>query len=168
MDPLTEQQIRAAFVNASKREVNQAVLPDLDAVDWESLDYLGWQDAKRPKVGYVVLDPGSGPVAVRLTSAAPGARGRKAVCAWCADVVRTGDVSMYVARRGGSRGRKGDTIGTLICTDFGCSANVRRRPTVSEVGSDDPADHENFVARRIAGLQERSARFIAQVVRTDD
>ncbi|MDR7383200.1 FBP domain-containing protein [Promicromonospora iranensis] len=167
MNPLTEKQIRASFVNASKREAAQATLPDLDTLDWERLDYLGWHDRKAPLSAYVVLELDGEPTGVLLRSAdAKAGRARtKGVCAWCEDVVVTDDVSLYVARRGGASGRNGNTIGTLICTEFGCSRNVRRMPTFTEAGND-PAMRELITDRRIAGLRERAARFVAEVCST--
>jgi hypothetical protein len=166
VNPLTEKQIRTSFVNASKREANQAALPDLDAVEWDRIDYLGWTDRKAPLAAYVVLELDGQPTGVVLRAAdAKSGRGRKGMCAWCEDVVDDADVSLYVARRGGASGKAGNSIGTLVCTDFGCSRNVRRRPLAFEVGSD-PARREAFVAARIEGLQERSARFVAEVSST--
>lgn len=167
MNPLTEKQLRACFVNASRREAAQAILPDLDAQRWDRLEYLGWRDRKAPLAAYVVVELDDEPVGVLLRSgdATKGKR-RRAVCAWCEDVVETDDVSLYVARRGGALGRRGDTIGTLICTEFRCSRNVRRTPTRAEAGSDLESVREQIVARRVAGLRERSARFVAEVLRT--
>ena len=131
MRPLTERQIRASFVNASKREAADATLPDLDAVAWDRLDYLGWRDRRAPLAAYVVVELDDEPVGVLLRATDKGGRRRKAVCQWCADIVVTDDVTLYVARRGGASGKAGNTIGTLICTEFLCSQNVRRPPTRS-------------------------------------
>ncbi|MBD8058190.1 FBP domain-containing protein [Cellulomonas sp. JH27-2] len=166
MNPLTEKQIRSCFVNASKREANDATLPHLDEVRWDRIDYLGWRDRKAPLSSYVVVELDDGPVGV-LLRANDAARGRrKAVCAWCEDVVETDDVSLYVARRGGAAGRRGDTIGTLICTEFRCSRNVRRTPTRAEVGDSAEGAKEQIIERRIAGLRERSSRFVEEIRRT--
>ena len=163
MNPLTEKQIRASFLNASRREVAQAVLPDLDTLPWDQLDVLGWRDRKAPLSAYVVLELDGTPTGVLLRSAeAKSSKRTKGVCAWCEDVVVTDDVSLYVARRGGASGRNGNTIGTLICTEFGCSRNVRRTPTFTEAGND-PAMRELITDRRIQGLRERAARFVAEV-----
>ncbi|WP_136520599.1 FBP domain-containing protein [Cellulomonas telluris] len=166
MHALTEKQIRNAFVNASRREANQATLPDLDALDWDRLDYLGWRDRKAPLSAYVVLEVAEEPVGVLLRASEGTRARRRAVCAWCEDVVVTDDVTLYVARRGGASGRRGNTIGTLLCTDFLCSANVRRPPTRTEAGSDVDAVREAIVARRVAGLRERSTRFVREVLST--
>lgn len=162
MLPLTESQIRASLVNASRREAADLAVPlDLAERDWDQLDYLGWTDRKAPLRAYVVVPVDGEPVGVALR--APGAekRHRRAVCAWCEDVHETDDVSLYVARRAGAAGRKGDSIGTLICTRFGCSRNVRRRPRLLEAGQD-PAE---LAAQRVAGLRERSQRFVREVLR---
>jgi hypothetical protein len=167
MNPLTEKQIRTSFVNASRREAAQATLPDLDAIDWDRLDYLGWRDRKAPLSAYAVVPLDGEPVGVllRSTDAKSGGRRRRALCAWCEDVVVTDDVSLYVARRAGASGRRGNTVGTLICTDFRCSSNVRRTPTRTELGDDDSM-LETIVELRIDGLRDRSSRFVAEVLRS--
>lgn len=164
MQALTEQQIRASLVNTSRRETNQAVLPDLAQLDWTKLDYLGWHDLKRPLESYVVLEVENKVVGIGLRAAPRSVARRKAMCAWCQDIVATADVSMYVARRAGPLGRRGDTVGTLICTDFDCSRNVRRTPRIEEVGSQDPQDSARLVERRTSGLRERSTRFVANLL----
>ncbi len=162
MEPLTEKQIRASFVNCSRREAAQLTLPaDLDTLRWDRLDYLGWIDRKAPLRAYVVLTVDDELVGLTLRSPEGVASRRRAVCAWCEDVYATDDVSMYVARRAGAAGRNGDTLGTLICTGFECSQNVRRKPTLVEAGQD-PA---GLVQRRIEGLRERSVRFAQEVLR---
>ncbi|WP_018156504.1 FBP domain-containing protein [Demetria terragena] len=165
MNPLTADAIRASLINTSKRERTQATLPDLDIIRWDRLDLLGWIDPKRPQLAYVVLEHEGTPTGIMLRTNEPSARRRrKAVCSWCEDVIETDDVSMYVARRAGAPGRRGDSIGTLICTDFRCSRNVRRQPTESEVFSNDEDDKEMYRQLRIAGLQERSSRFVNRVL----
>lgn len=162
MNPLTEKQIRASFVNASRRESSQLTLPsDLADLRWDRLDYLGWVDRKAPLRAYVVLPVDDTLVGLALRAPEGTASRRHAVCAWCEDVIATDDVSLYVVRRAGAAGRNGDTIGTLICTTFECSKNVRRKPTVVEAGQD-PA---GLVERRIEGLRERSAKFAREVLR---
>jgi hypothetical protein len=163
MNPLTEKQIRASFVNASRRESAQLTLPsDLADLRWDRLDYLGWVDRKAPLRAYVVLTVDDALVGLSLRAPeGTASRRRAAVCAWCEDVYATDDVSLYVVRRAGAAGRNGDTIGTLICTEFGCSKNVRRKPTIVEAGQD-PA---SLVERRIAGLRERSVKFAREVLR---
>ncbi|GAB3580300.1 FBP domain-containing protein [Calidifontibacter terrae] len=164
MQPLTEAEIRASFVNTSKREVSQATLPRLDEVPWDRIELLGWRDEKRPQLAYVVVETDDGPVGVLLRTAPPTKLRRRMLCSWCQDTVTADDALLYVARRAGAAGRKGNTIGTSICTNFGCSANVRRTPTVSEVGSDDPTDRERWMTRRIDVLLERSRHFIGEVL----
>ncbi len=165
MHPLTEKQIRDSFVNATKREVAQATLPDLDALDWDRLDYLGWRDRKAPLAAYAVVEVNGSPTGILLRAGDPGAgrTRRQALCAWCTDLVATDDVMLYVARRAGASGRQGNSVGTLICTDFICSQNVRRRPTSVEAGTD--VDRRLVVERRVAELRERSSAFVAEVLR---
>ncbi|RMI13828.1 FBP domain-containing protein [Cellulomonas triticagri] len=160
MRALTAPEIHASFVNSTRREAAQAVLPDLSALDWDRLDYLGWTDPKNPRRAYVVTWVDDRPTGIVLRTA-DGATRRSAVCSWCEDVIATNEVSLLVAKRAGTAGRNGDTVGTLICADFACSKNVRRRPTIVEAGD----DAEAVVQRRVAGLKERSERFVAAVAR---
>ena len=167
MTPLTDAQIRASFINATRREVSNANLPDLDALRWDRLDYLGWRDRKAPLVAYVVIELDGEPTGIMLRAAdRSGHPHRKAMCAWCEDVVETDDVGLFTARRGGAPGRKGDSIGTLICGDFRCSRNVRRTPTATEAGSSSAEIGELILADRVAGLRERATAFVAEVART--
>ncbi|GAB4079684.1 FBP domain-containing protein [Modestobacter muralis] len=167
MNALTEKQIRASFLNASRREVTQAVLPDLAEVPWGRLDYLGWHDRRSPLSSYVVLELDGEPTGVLLRAAAAPASGRRrtAMCAWCRDLSSV-EASLFVARRGGGSGRAGNTIGTLVCTDFTCSVHVRRPPTSAESGSGIEAIADQVVADRITGLRDRSAQFVRDVAST--
>ncbi|MCZ2829355.1 FBP domain-containing protein [Modestobacter sp. VKM Ac-2986] len=167
MNALTEKQIRASFLNASRREASQAVLPDLDAVPWEQLEHLGWRDRRAPLSAYVVLELDGEPTGVLLRASPAPASGRRrsAMCSWCRDLSSV-SATLYVARRAGSAGRDGNTLGTLICEDFSCSRNVRRPPTSAESGDGIEAVADQVVAERIAGLRERSAQFVRDVAAT--
>lgn len=154
MHALTERQIRGCFVNASKGEVSKAPMPDLDAVVWDESDILGWTDPKAPQRAYVIVPTGDGPVGLALRTQSRG-HPRPAVCDWCQDPKATDGVVLYAARRGGARGRDGNTIGAMIHADLSCSRHVRRPPTPEERGR----DPELFVALRIEGLRERASRF---------
>jgi len=152
---LNESQIRSSFINASRREAAAAPLPPRIAeVDWDALDFLGWVDPRLPRRAYAVVPTERGPVGFVLTTEAVG-RPRPTVCVWCEDVRNTDDVVLYVARRAGSAGRDGNSIGTMLHADFSCSAHVRRPPTPHEAGSDPAA----FVAGRITGLRLRTSAF---------
>lgn len=167
MNPLTEKQIRASFVNATRRETTQATLPDLSDLPWDQLDYLGWRDRKAPLSAYVVLELSGEPTGVllRASSTSPGLTRRKALCSWCRDLASV-DAALYVARRAGAAGRAGNTLGTLVCEDFSCSRNVRRPPTSTEAGTGVEEFRELLVQERISGLRERAARFIEEITST--
>jgi hypothetical protein len=159
MHTLTEREIRASFVNASRREAAQAPLPPhLSDLPWDDLDVLGWTDPKAPQRGYAVVSTDAGPVGLLLRTQSRGAP-RPAVCDWCQDPEATDDVVLYVARRSGAAGRQGDSIGAMVHADLGCSARARRPPTRRETGR----DPDGFVAGRVAGLRERAGRFAARV-----
>lgn len=163
MHPLSESDIRASFINTSVRERKTLQMPPgLDEIDWHRLDYLGWRDPKSPGTGLLVLggSPSGGeqPTGIMMRAGAVPARTRPQ-CALCEDISLPNEVILFSARRAGSAGRKGDTIGALICANFECSHNVRRLPS-SAMAGDDP---ERVRRIRIDSLRDRVARFVARV-----
>ncbi|PZF59429.1 FBP domain-containing protein [Curtobacterium sp. MCBD17_013] len=159
MLPITEKAIRAAFVNASRKEVSDITLPSgFDALDWDALDYLGWRDPKIGRRAYAIVPDGDALVGILFRQADGGTRTRPQ-CAWCQDVRLPNDVLFYSARRSGASGRNGNTVGTLVCADFQCSANVRNPPPPAYLGFDvEAARHE-----RIVSLRQRAAAFARDV-----
>ncbi|GEO94378.1 FBP domain-containing protein [Kocuria turfanensis] len=162
MHPLTEAEIRSSLINCSRKDAARLpVPPDLGALDWDRLDYLGWRDPQSPRRGFAVVPTEQGPKGIVVQTSGAAGAGKQAMCAWCQDVRLPHPVVMYVARRAGAAGREGSTVGTLVCAGFQCSANVRKRPPSPYKGFDMDA----YVADRIAGLRERSRGFVAAVDR---
>ena len=160
MRALTDQQIRDSFVNASRKEVADLSLPaGFDELDWESFDHLGWRDRKIGRRAYVVVPLEDRLVGVLLRQADANPRSR-AQCSWCRDIRLPNDVVFFGAKKAGPAGRAGDTLGTLVCADFQCSANVRTRPSVAYVGF----DVEAAKAERIAMLRVKTAGFVREVL----
>ena len=156
---VTDSSIRASFVNASKKEVSDMSLPEgFDTTDFDRLDYLGWRDRRIARRAYLAVHTESGLIAVMLTRAEASPRAR-AQCSWCQDVTLPNPVVLYTARRSGSAGRKGDSVGTLLCEGFECSVNVRRLPPVAYLGF----DTEAVRADRIRTLQTRARDFVTGI-----
>ncbi len=159
MLPLDEKTVRASFVNASRKETSDITLPaGFAEFDWQRLDYLGWRDPKLPKRAYIVVPVGDHLVGVVLKQADADPR-RRAQCSWCQDVTLPNDVVIYSAKRTGDAGRKGNTVATLICADFECSANVRKLPPVAYLGFDVEAARVD----RIANLRTHAATFVSEL-----
>ena len=166
MNTFTESQLRDAFVNASKGEAKRAMIPDLDQVDFSRLDYFGWQDAKKPRHHYVALEL-DGEVAVLLLRGPDNPPAKKMLCAWCEDIVDGVHAASFVAPLAGASGRRGNTVGTAICADCGCSANARRPPSLLEMSSEDPEEAQFWIDLRIEQLRERCRSFVENVMRDD-
>jgi len=160
MLPIDERAIRASFRNTSRKEASSAAMPPGFAeVDFSLLDFLGWSDPKMPRRAYVAAhrDDGS-PVSVMLQQAEQRVLAR-AQCSWCEDVTLRNDVQFFAARKAGPAGRNGDTLGVLICANFGCSANVRRLPVLAYEGF----DREAARAQRILRLQQHVQGFLREL-----
>jgi hypothetical protein len=159
MLPLNDPTIRASFVNATRKELSDLALPDFASLDWDRLDYLGWRDPKFAKRAYIVVPVDDAVIGVVLRQADADPR-RRAQCSWCQDITLPNDVVIYGARRAGHGGRNGNTVGTLVCENFQCSANVRKLPPVAYLGYDVEAAREE----RKLGLRFRAAAFVAGVM----
>jgi len=160
MLPLTDNTIRASFINATRKEASSLTLPaDFDTLDWDRLDYLGWRDPKFDRRAYVIV-PGLDGDLTGILLRYPGAPIRKlAQCAWCNDTSGSNPVVLYSAKRSGESGRNGNTVGALICEDFQCSRNARRAPIPWYEDFDVEAERQ----RQIEELRLRVAAFAAQV-----
>ena len=133
---------------------------NFEALDWENLDFLGWRDAKMPLRGYLILPGAKGPTGILLRAPEGGAKkNRSVLCELCRDIFSKDDVLLWIAKRAGQSGRNGNTVGTLICADFGCCRNVRVEPPVNEINPDPAA----VVLRQIDGLVARAAQFMGRV-----
>jgi hypothetical protein len=159
MRPLDEREIRASFINASRKEVSSLSLPSGFAeIDFDRLDYLGWSDQKFARRAYVVTEVDGVLTGVLLQRAEQRVLSR-AQCSWCDDVTLRNDVQFFSARKAGSAGRNGDTVGTLACSEFGCSHNVRLLPPLAYEGFDREAARE----ARIERLGENVRAFLRAV-----
>ncbi|WP_328975156.1 FBP domain-containing protein [Streptomyces canus] len=126
MEPLTEQEIRAAFVNCTKGEAKRLSVPrDLAERPWEDLDYFGWRDPQAPDRAYLVAVLDGRPTALALRGSAAGSwQTRRSMCSLCL-TTHSGGVSLMVARRAGKAGQQGNSVGAYMCDDLACSLYVR-------------------------------------------
>ncbi|MCP2257685.1 FBP C-terminal treble-clef zinc-finger [Streptoalloteichus tenebrarius] len=161
MRPLTEQEIRAAFVNRTKGEAKRLAVPrDLADQPWDDLDYLGWRDPRAPDLAYLVTELDGRPtaVALRRPSPTPGQR-RRSMCSICL-TTHSGGVPLMVAPRAGKAGQQGSSVGTYLCDDLSCSLYVRGRKDAG-MGARLPESltQEEKIQRTVANL----AAFLAKV-----
>ncbi|WP_460511942.1 FBP domain-containing protein [Frigoribacterium salinisoli] len=162
MLPLSEKTLRSSFVNASRKEVSDLTLPPgFDALDWDALEFVGWRDPKLARRAYVVVPVGERVVGVLLRQAEASPRTR-AQWTWCQDVRLPVDVVFFSAKRAGAAGRNGDTVGTLVCSGFECSAHAHVTPPEAYLGHDVEATRQ----ARVAALRERAAGFATRVAGT--
>ncbi len=161
MDPLTPDALKASFVNTSRSQLKaMPVPPDLAALPWHQLDYLGWRDPRAPGRAFLVA-PHRGDV-VGLALRAPQGAGRRkgsSICAICWAVRTAPEVDLFVAPRAGAAGRSGNTVGTYVCADLACSANVRGLRKLEL-----PQGESLPVPRRVERLQARLDAFVERAV----
>ncbi len=156
MEPLTEEQIRASFVNAPATDAQRVPMPGLHEVVWTDREYLGWHDAASPSRAYLTYWRRGEPVSMVLRRANRTIRhGIPAMCSLCHTPQPGGQVTLFSAPLPGDAGEKGDTVATYICADLGCSAIIRIAPPAAPM----QFAPSEIVQQRIAGLQQRLDAF---------
>ncbi|MDX2918270.1 MULTISPECIES: FBP domain-containing protein [Streptomyces] len=157
MEPLTDKQIRASFVNCTKGEATRMRLPaDFAALPWEDLDFLGWVDPGAPLKAHLVLPREAGPtgITLRVPSAGRTSAVKSSMCQACLTAHASSGVALFAAPLAGPAGREGNTVGTYLCADLACSLYVRgkRQPKLRHGRYEENLTLEEQVARTMANL----------------
>ena len=164
MRPLTENDVRGAFVNATDDELRVMEMPhDFVLVDWDYLDFFAWRDPHTPRRGYIVVETDGRLEGIVLRATDPG-RTRSGMCNICHTLQPGNQVSMFTARRAGERGRRGDSVGTYICADLSCHENVRLAHPLAPNEVRPPGQ----VDMRLDGTRRRMHAFVARVLESDE
>ncbi|WP_327434005.1 FBP domain-containing protein [Streptomyces sp. NBC_01236] len=155
MRSLTEQDIRNSFVNCSKGEAKRLAIPrDLDELPWDDLDFLGWRDPGAPDRSYVVTERDDSLVGITLRfPSSPRGSLHRSMCSLCLTTHPGNGVSLMTARRAGTAGREGNSVGVYICADLDCSLYVRGKK-VPQPGSrfEETLTVEEQIARTVRNL----------------
>ena len=157
---LSESQIRASIVNAGRADVERMPLPGLHEVVWDDREYLGWLDPSLASRGYLVFWRGETPVGLVLRSAEVRAQVGSAICSLCHTQQPAGQVTLFSAAKAGQEGLVGNSVGTYICADLGCSHLIRMAPPESVSGR----TTSELVADRAARLSARLNAFATRVL----
>ncbi|MCX5582078.1 FBP domain-containing protein [Streptomyces erythrochromogenes] len=157
MEPLSEKQIRASFVNCTKGEAARMRLPlDFAELPWEDLDFLGWVDPGAPLRAHVVLPREEGPlgISLRVPSVGRTSAVKSSLCQICLTGHASSGVTLLAAPLAGARGREGNTVGTYICADLACSLYVRgkRQPKLRAGRQEESLTVDERLARLEANL----------------
>lgn len=159
MRPMTEDDIRASFVNVDDDELRLVAMPnDFVLVDWDHLDFLAWRDPRTRGRGYVLAEVDGSPAAVAMRAAEGTSRARSAMCNLCQTMQPADQVVLFTARKAGSAGARGGSVGTYICADLSCHENVRLAAPLA------PSEVRANVDRRIDGTRRRVQTFVANVL----
>lgn len=159
MEPLSADEIKRSFVNSTKSQIKAMTLPPgFTELPWESLDYLGWRDPKAPNRGYLVVRRDAVVTGIALRTQASGAPRRGAgLCDLCNTAHHLSDVALFAARRAGTAGRDGNTVGTYVCADLACSLYIRglRELDVPQGETAAPDVRAERLAARLEGFVNR-------------
>jgi hypothetical protein len=153
MEPLTEQEIRASFANCSKGEAGRIKMPDLAAMPWPDLDFLGWTDPGAPQRALLVM-PGKIGIVLRKPESRRTTAMRSSMCRICNTGHTSDGVTLFVAPLAGAAGRNGNTVGEYICSDLACSLYLRgkRQPRGRLVRQEESLSLDERVDRALTNL----------------
>ncbi|QKJ18597.1 FBP domain-containing protein [Microbacterium hominis] len=161
MRPLTEDDVRSSFVNATADDLRLVTLPgDFLFADWDHLDFYAWRDPRTRGRGYMIAEIDGEPRGIVMRAAEGTPRVRSAMCNLCHTTQPADQVSMFSARKAGDAGEHGDTVGTYICADLSCHENVRLAAPLA------PNEVRASVDMRIDGTKRRTEAFVARVLET--
>jgi hypothetical protein len=157
MDPISEAEIRGAFVNCSKGEASRIKLPaDFRDTPWADLDFYGWIDPGAPMRAAIAV-PGSGGLrsfVMRQAGRAAGNAVRSSMCQVCLTSHNASGVSLFTAPRAGAAGRNGNSLGEYLCADLACSLYLRgkRQPKGRLVRFEETVTLDEKISRAMATL----------------
>jgi hypothetical protein len=156
MRSLTEHDIRDSFINCSKGAAKRLATPrDLDERPWDDLDFLGWRDPGAPDRSCLVTERAGELVGVCLRFPSSSRRGllRRSMCSLCLTTHPGSGVSLMTARKAGTAGREGNSVGVYMCADLACSLYVRGKK-VPDSGSrfEESLTMEEQIARTVGNL----------------
>lgn len=158
MQPLTEDRVREALVNARGDERDRLVVPlAFMLADWDHLDFFAWRDPRSSGRGYIVAELEGEPVGVVVRASSGSTRGRSAMCNLCHTMQPGDQVALFTAVKTGDAGARGDSVGTYMCVDLSCHENVRLAAPLA------PNEVRASVDRRIDGTRRRVESFVARV-----
>ncbi|MFJ1891269.1 MULTISPECIES: FBP domain-containing protein [unclassified Streptomyces] len=163
MKPMTEREIRTAFVNCTKGEAKRLFIPhDLAERSWDDLDFLGWKDPQAPNRAYLATELDGRPtaLALRCPTYVPW-QTRRSMCSMCV-TTHTGGVSLMVAAKAGRAGQQGNSVGAYICSDLACPLYVRGKKDAG-VGArlHESLTLEEKIQRTVTNLSAFVAKVIA-------
>lgn len=162
MRPLTESDVREAFVNVTADDLRIMAMPhDFLLTEWDHLDFFAWRDPRVRERGYLVVEHDGRPVAVMLRAAnGSPSRARAALCNICHTMQPADQVSLFTARCAGEAGAAGDSVGSYMCADLDCHESVRLAAPLapSEIRA------EGQVDARIDGTRHRAEAFVGKVL----
>ncbi|MBA8815355.1 hypothetical protein FHX48_000407 [Microbacterium halimionae] len=163
MRPLTEEELRASFVNAEDDDLRLLSVPlDFPLTEWDHLDFFAWRDPRTRGRAYVVAERDGMPTGVIMRAAEGNSQARNAMCNVCHTMQPGNQVALFTARRAKAADDEGGSVGTYICRDLSCHENVRLALPLA------PSEIRGSVDLKIDGTKRRLQAFVDRVAATGE
>lgn len=117
MRPLNREEILSVF---SKKERRKIKLPELELINWENLDFLGWIHSSG-HLGFVVYEFRNKLRGIVLERNPHAIGSGVRMCSWCYTLNTASGVRLFTYQIPNTK----ITIGNYICADLQCSFYIR-------------------------------------------
>ncbi len=116
MEKLLKEEILSLFAKKSRRKL---YLPNLENIDWENLDFLGWIHPSG-HLGYIVYEFENNLIGLILERNRPLQSSGIKMCSLCYSLHMSSGVRLFTYKID-----KNNSIGDYFCTDSQCSLYIR-------------------------------------------
>lgn len=120
MEPLTKEEILSSFPQKLRKKVKLSHL-ELDKINWENLDFLGWIHPSG-HLGYLVYPFPQGPRGLVLERTQLIRTKGVRMCSFCYILHPASGVRLFTYRIPNKR----ITVGNYFCADLQCSLYIRK------------------------------------------
>lgn len=162
VEPLTDAQIRSSFINCSKGEAKRMNVPrNLDAIAWDGLQFFSWIDDKNPQKACLIIPDQDGNTAGIVLTRAKTQGKRAQMCSFCMTLHPGSGISLFSAAKVGEAGRRGNTLGTYICSNLRCHDYVTGKKKPEGIRQ---MDETLSTEQRLERMQENARSFVKRLV----
>ncbi|MEI7990034.1 MAG: FBP domain-containing protein [Chloroflexota bacterium] len=118
MNQLSREAVTNAF---SKKQQKDLKIPDLDAIDWKNIDYLGWIH-RSGHLGYIVYEFDGKLIGIRLNVEKTLNDNKYKICSLCLTQHLGNGTSLFTSP---NPVRKNEVTGDYLCANLNCGLYLR-------------------------------------------
>jgi len=145
MNKLTKNEIVNSF---SKKDIKKLKLPDLDNIDWENIDYLGWIHRSR-HIGYIVYLLNKKLIGIFLNITKTKQDNKYKQCSLCMTQHTGAGISLFT-----KADRNHNSKGNYICANLDCGLYLRNKKDILAIQMQENITKEQKLERYLKNLKQ--------------